>query len=229
MVLPAASCVSCSAITAKFEQACMRQLLGPMRIAMGLRTRRPKHRPKTLPVTLVFADGREKVTQAPVELHPLVVVLPELPVAKMLRGEPLDPRGRTTLGFWQYPAEPDFSQMLAHHGAIDCRVDPIKIEIGSFTRWLAKMAHGLAVAQGDKTYIPLASDYILGRFVDPNFLVGTGTLGAELPAVANQDSLLQIDLRRSEPEGFWLAFVRFFPSRSTAPVYHVVLGRDYLS
>src|SRR5687767_2343716 len=84
LVLPNASCDQCSAITAKFEQTCLRTMLGPARIRLGLRTRRPKSRPKELYHRIIHPSGRLMQKLVPIEKHPLCLWAYELPPAGIL-------------------------------------------------------------------------------------------------------------------------------------------------
>src|SRR5689334_21388580 len=53
-----ASCKQCSDLTSRFEGSCLRGILMEARTYTGMKTRRPKDRPKTFPSTVTI-DGRE--------------------------------------------------------------------------------------------------------------------------------------------------------------------------
>src|SRR5579875_1815169 len=45
VILPAASCRDCATKTSRFEQQVLRTMMGPLRVRLGLPTRRKKERP----------------------------------------------------------------------------------------------------------------------------------------------------------------------------------------
>jgi hypothetical protein len=75
-ILPEASCAKCEGITSSFEGAAARTIFGPVRIHLNLPTKRPKDRPKTLPVLAYFGSEEEpKSVEIPVPHHPLAVAM----------------------------------------------------------------------------------------------------------------------------------------------------------
>jgi hypothetical protein len=78
MILPRASCHTCADITKRFEQKCLRMTMGPLRIRLGVKTRHPKQRPKTLDLELLHEDGRLETVHVPAAQYPASIVLPRL-------------------------------------------------------------------------------------------------------------------------------------------------------
>src|SRR5262245_1110250 len=58
-ILPRASCKACAKITSAFERTCLRQMYGDLRTKYGAPSRRPKKRPKYIP--LIVNRGGEHV------------------------------------------------------------------------------------------------------------------------------------------------------------------------
>src|SRR5262245_55960649 len=91
VILPRSSCisedpkniVSCSDITKKIEQACLRRMLGPLRIRLDMPTRSPEERPTHLKVRGgVTENGQFRYTtevHVPAEEFPRALVLPVFP------------------------------------------------------------------------------------------------------------------------------------------------------
>lgn len=101
---------------------------------------------------------------------------------------------------------------------------PVEIPIADFLRMLAKIAHGVAVAElGAASFTPLLNDIILGR---SNFLghyVGSPWFGK---VRRNSNTLHRIYL---EVRNGWLvAFVQLF-AKYHAPCYCVVVGKPSAS
>ncbi len=57
-VLPKASCKKCSAITQKYEDACLRIMFKPLRTRLGMQSRR--RRQEDIEVEVVHHDGRRE-------------------------------------------------------------------------------------------------------------------------------------------------------------------------
>lgn len=75
LVLLKASCGDCAKITCKFEGQVARGLFEPIRAALGVRTRRPKERPKDYSV-LISKDGVVGPKKIPIVGNPSFITLP---------------------------------------------------------------------------------------------------------------------------------------------------------
>ncbi len=73
-VLGEASCERCERKVNSYEQPCMKQVFGPVRYYLGVRTRNPKERPERLPLLLRYAGGRpERTIEIPIADYPPMV------------------------------------------------------------------------------------------------------------------------------------------------------------
>jgi hypothetical protein len=57
LVIPKASCIRCNKVTCKIEDAALRKMFSALRTHLNLPSRRPKKRPRTIPVKIQFGDG----------------------------------------------------------------------------------------------------------------------------------------------------------------------------
>lgn len=213
-----ASCVECSKITGRFEQGVLRQMMGVVRVATGMPTRRPAERPARFDL-LVEREGARVMESVTVSDH--LVLLP-FPIFPPPRGKPrpqgvpdLQLRGRVTLRFGSDD----------HHLASRYENSSVEVTIrytpSDFARMLAKIAYGYSVLQFGLSAIdePTIVPVILGRNADIGRWVGTDD--KEDPSLSAND-LHQI---RTELVGENItAAVRLFAS-SPSPTYQVIVGR----
>jgi hypothetical protein len=142
-ILPDASCSKCAAITSAFERRVLRGFMLDARTAGRYRTRRPKERPKSLPLQ-VERDGLfEKIALEPTD-HPGLLHLPLLEPAGLLVGR--DPTlgvsvcGWETLYFGKHPTD-----VATGIGVKTIRTTS-NWDVSSFARLLAKIGYSHAVA-----------------------------------------------------------------------------------
>lgn len=218
-VLPAASCKACQVETSKIENFCLRTVMGHARITMGIPTRHPKERPTELPLTLVLPDGTEEAVLVSAKNFPVTLLLPYFVPAEALRSDPIVSPGTQQSGIWWHrPTDSVLTAFLAKHGANSIRVG--KFEPLMFARFLAKIAHGYAVAElGIDAFEPTTRALIRGHDSRMNQFVG-GQLGADLPA----DELHCLRHCIRNDSGAIVVCIRLFALLS-APIYHVLVGR----
>ncbi len=76
-ILAKGSCLSCNAITTRFERSILRNSMLAIRTVLGLPTRRKRSRPQTLPLIFVRGNSRTE-EQVPISDSIPAFVLPEL-------------------------------------------------------------------------------------------------------------------------------------------------------
>lgn len=227
-VIPRASCPSCAKITAKVENFCMRSMFGPARILLGLPTRRPKQRPKTLPITLVMPDGKDRTIDVPAEEHPISFGVIEFPPAKIIRGLPPDERATLqVVPHARFLSDEKMNRLLQKHGAIRVTINLMVFETLQFAQFLAKIAHCWAFANIPQDYQPLATDLILGRIRDPNYLVGCGIHLVSHPDEKPAPDGLSFGLVTAVDERGRIAVLISFFSDVFFPRFHVVVGQKH--
>jgi hypothetical protein len=74
--LPNASCRNCEKITNSFEWPLGRETFVEVRAMGGIKSRRPKERPKKVPVKILFESGASKTVQVELQDAPIVFVTP---------------------------------------------------------------------------------------------------------------------------------------------------------
>jgi hypothetical protein len=166
MILRDASCRECETIIgAGFESRLTHKTQGMfanLRLRHDYKSKRPKDRPKKLPVTLIHHSGVKRIVNVPAKMVPrywLTLVTAHEP--GIILGT--DPRA-PGLGAprWQHQEEdilaiqswyPGYSVQLRGAG-----------EYGDLMRLMAKIAHAMAAAEyGLEAFVPWLPDYILGK------------------------------------------------------------------
>ncbi|MCK8783917.1 HNH endonuclease [Roseomonas sp. NAR14] len=223
--LPKSSCDKCSKITSKFEMDCARALFGPTRVKLKIPRKNGKKLPKTLSVSfskLEFNQGR-KIAQEnlvfeemDVDPAPAFFVLPLF----------WRPGIFTPIGLSGRLEEFGMRVFNIHLGDLpegkSNIYSEVAINIISFARLIAKIAHGFAIAVlGLDGLVPfLSKAIIVSDTAVLNFFVG-----------ADQRMIMPINSRHEISFEAVKAFVgellvvrvRLFSAFGT-PVYQVVVG-----
>lgn len=164
-ILPLSSCQKCATITAKLERRLARGIFQPIRLLSGFRTRRPKERPRTLPVFEFDETGgtTSKPLHVPLESHPALHILPQFEQPGILVGkEPSDQFHNMRLHTW-WPD--DVGDRIGRMRALGAKKSVLEsFSLADFIRLLAKIAHGAAVADfGLGHFKPLLPGLILSE------------------------------------------------------------------
>lgn len=142
-VLSESTCNKCAAITSEFERKVLRGFMLDARVAGGFPTRRPKERPASLQLD-IESNGIFKEVELSPEEHPGLLLLPMLLPAGILVGrEPstgVSVCGIETIYFGRNP--------LAVAADLDVKEisKTCDLDVTSFSRLIAKIAYGFAVA-----------------------------------------------------------------------------------
>ncbi len=224
---PDAVCPKCQKPTWWVEDTLLRGdegMFTAARIHLGVRTRNPKERPSSLQmgVTDPFVGGPPNMEEVNfrwrrenISNHPGAIVLPILPPPGIYSNR-MDP------DLLVVPAE-NFQHRLLNDfppsifGERHMALTPIHVE--AFPRLMAKMAHGLAVAElGFDAFEPLLPDYILRRRHDYARILGTAHA-----QIKPSDQLVTMALYRER--GFFVARIQLFPQFNYFKPYTVVIGQ----
>ena len=212
--IPSSSCKICAKKTSKFERHVLRGPMWGLRAHLGIKSRRPKDMPKTLPIILIKNDGESEV-DLPIEEHPVFLHFPIFAPPSKLTNEHVEGikiKGINTYGFGA--AIPD---VLKKYNARDIRSTEQSKPV-SFARLIAKIAWCVAVAEGYMHKLdPQLSDAIINNPNNIGKFVGTYTD----PLVSTQGMLHEIRLR--EDGKYLFADVQLFCATQT-PRYGVILG-----
>lgn len=215
VTLPHSSCVSCAKITQEIEQFCFKNMLGAFRVRMGFPTSKPKERPTGWRSDVLHIDGRLEVRNVPISEHPAALCVPTFVGPAALTGMPPS----DNCGQWTYIINPDAVRKFSE----GTRIGVGQFHATKYARMLAKIAHGLGVAEvGLQSFRPLLPDFILGKTTLPaDYFMGC--IENDLPP----DECLH-HARVEQTQMGWqveylVAKIRLF-AKFGAPQYHVVIG-----
>lgn len=143
-VLPAASCSTCADITKRFEQACLRQMFGAVRAQLNYPTRRKHERPNRFSALRIRSEVEERITVA-IGQHPTIMMFFVLDPPGLLRGQ-IGLKQFTYNATWACDLTGLAAERTKDIGS-ELPVVTQYVDLFSFCRMLAKIAHGFAVAQ----------------------------------------------------------------------------------
>jgi hypothetical protein len=220
LILLKASCARHSEVTAKFEGDFLGRDIAPFRQTYGLPSRRPKR--ATFPLTIDHGTHKE-LKEVPAEDHPSML---SLPVFKNLPGGyrtgqvgPVEVQA-----FRVYRSESKFREAIKEHGAPNAGVQ-ISFALHSFIKLLAKVAHGVTVAEFGCDFEPTLIELIEGHGIEEaGYLVGNSPAELEMNPASHAYryrifgfgdlNVIGIDLR------FFVSGDKMLPT----PTYSVVSG-----
>lgn len=225
LVLPKASCSQCAAITGKFEQACLRGMMGPLRTRLHAPTRKRKDRRASFPLYRIkfetLAPGETATSFEPIDMqssdYPLMYLGLLLDKPGLLMGLPAGtPQMWNT--FHTYKID-EVRPFLKNRGD---GVRLGKIDPGAFARMLAKIGYSYAVAgRGVHSFKPLILELIFGK--TNGFCSWVG--GDPEPPDAKESEVHSIRCRNwiVGTKVYVVVTIRLFGFLGT-PIYHVVVG-----
>jgi hypothetical protein len=222
LVLPKASCKSCAAVTAAFEDTCLRRMFWSIRIQLGLPTRRPKERPECVPVDIL--DKNNQVIRTldvdPAAIPP-AVFFPLLPLPDLLLQRPrmVQPTIDVWLVSYGEEAVIEFKKKI---GAEKIRLGGL--DILAFMRMIAKIGYCYAVKEFSKIgFKPIIISSIMNNY--PKIGSFVGSKSREPPPIEHDfihRLSAYVDMIDDEPH--IIVRVRLFAFLG-APEYHVIVGR----
>jgi hypothetical protein len=154
LILPKASCASCSKKTSKIERTCLRTMYGPLRLLYDLSSRRKKSRPETLQLKVKRTESSEwEYVSVDQERYPFLITFPyfEAPGALTILEES-DAGGPASSRLWIRGASPhhDFFsllQSLSEELGVHSLMPESKAEVPQFCSLLAKIAVSYVAAE----------------------------------------------------------------------------------
>jgi len=196
-------------------------MLNRMRYYLKLPSR--KNKSKTGLVRFTFLDQNDKLqtVKIPVADNPLGLLLPTFDPPRLFSGLPATVP--SNVGHWRYGPADEKTQtaLMAKLGAKAAYTD---LDPPLFARLIAKIGHAFAAAEvGIENFDPIATDFILGKTGDWDYLVGGG---ASIVPISTANELHSVLLENRDVGNitYLTANVRLF-SRFGAPSYNVALGR----
>lgn len=226
LVLPQASCSTCSTKTSKLERTCMRTMYGPLRMRYGLPTRRKNSRPETLQLKIKRTEASEwEYVPVVQERYPFLITFPyfEAPGALTVVEESAA-AGPATRRLWIRGASPnhDFHELLqslAEELGVYSLMPESKAEVSAFCSLLAKIALAYTVAErGVAAQRSRLANMAVGDDMQ-NCLYYIGSVEKDEPP---SDSLHELSLCHHARTGSILVRLRLLAKLGT-PTYFVVL------
>ena len=188
-VLPESSCKACSKITGKFEGQLCRTILGPLRMLFNMPTRRPKERPRHLPLKVKYPTSTDwDIAYVHRDVCPFLIGLPLYPTPDALTGQ-VTQENRTAAtsqiwlrggGFWN-DRDKHLQWLCEMLGAVQVMPEA-HIPVEPFCLTLLRIAHAFSVAElGLNGFKPFLTEMIRERDLSNRAQVLGGGAGNERP------------------------------------------------
>lgn len=229
-VLPKSSCTECAGKISPVERTCLRTMFGPLRMYYELPTRRPKDRPKTLPLKVKLTpDADWSFVEVDREIFPFLILFPFLDIPDELADvTPEGDRSAKVRTFWTRGASfrdglIEHLEKLAAELCVSAIMPEATVSAPEFFRLLAKVAHAFAVAElGPDAFepclIPLVRDGVIS-----NGMKYVGGMRQEEPPSVRLHELALIPWS-GHLQDIVTVKVRLLAALGT-PTYFVVVGR----
>jgi len=221
-VLPKSTCGDCAEITSRFEAEVLR---GPMRAVRVLRALRSRSKHKGAPKTerlTVLRGGETQTVELPLEQYPILLHFPLFPPPAFLSSAGCR-SGIRMSGVVSVLFRPRPEDVLRQLGAEKILLGPQNYRPVAFARMIAKIAYGMAVAEGSIDALdgkPLLLDAILGGKDEIGRWVGTLTK----PIERFKGLLHRILVHEDREKGLLIGEVQLFADSET-PSYGVIIGK----
>jgi len=215
LILPKASCENCRKITEKFERSCLRQMFGPTRLRLELKTRHKKERPTELPTLFIDKDGNKKTINIPVKEFPLMCLGARLPPPGITINDPpsTDHGGEIVCRFAEGIDYKSFTKKKKVHLG--------RIDFSALRRMLAKIAHGYAIANETAEFEPFLPDLILGKANTETYLVGGSHLESKQEPYLHN---IQIGYCKINKTLHLYVIIQLFACLGM-PAYNIIVGK----
>jgi hypothetical protein len=219
--LPEASCLKCEEITSAVEGGILGKTLKSLRIHLGIRSKKKRPAPKTLPLTKTNEGQQEETIEMPIADYPVILNMPAFGVPPVFFSGPGG--NQVVYGFRIVILSFDHKKLLRDHGVGSFSSVPWDTHL--FFRMLAKIGHSFAAAElGLRNFKPLLQDLILKG--DPelfNHIGGEPDLARD--PMSNAAHMLALGYQRANGKDYVVAKIRLFAKQS-GPIYYVVVGES---
>ena len=226
LILPRSSCDACRRITQKIEETCLRKMLLPYRLGVGL-VQHPHEIPVETEVLIEKHPDRVERVRIPRARVPDFLVLPVLSERPgILTGRP--PGAEAPYHFQLVINREEMSRVAASLGGSQVHV-PTHIDMVAYFQMIAKIAHCFAVATlGSDGFDPCLPPLIVGNRIDLiSHLIGASRdhLPVRPDALSHQIALGLIPHDDGQLVRSRVCLFAFHK----APAYDVIVGRLLLS
>lgn len=222
--LPQASCPDCEKVTSYLEGVCGRQLFNHTRVHLGLLGKRPKTRPKKIPVRFV-REGKMWTEDVPPTHHFVLLVMPIFARPRILLG--IEPSRQSHQIDWHLTWDKERADR-SRGGIGEIEVD-VKVNEPAFCRMLAKIAHSFSYSYFGRAFYAqshLLPDLILGRNLNASYLVGGALEPLLIPDQTNlasgYDHRLALRFEHHQGVKWLICRIQLFANYNT-PAYDVAV------
>lgn len=212
VVLPAASCTQCAAITSAIERKVLRGFMYKARVVSNFPSRRKNERPRTLQTKLLNQKGVVLTESLPVNESAALLPLPILTRASFICGDP-PTRGVKITGIETIHFGKNVEAVIRDQNATSMEVTE-DIQAAAFVQLLAKIAYGYHVAtQGlfPRNETPLLR-LIRGNADDGSSWVGSDSYTLQIESKNTMHALGGYFIRNAEGKQCDVIRVKLFAS-----------------
>ncbi|MBR1189214.1 HNH endonuclease [Bradyrhizobium sp. AUGA SZCCT0160] len=222
-ILPQAACGKCEGKLNSYEQFCHKLTFGTLRYHLGLPTRRPKERPKTLPLECTI-NGERVTRDVPLDNVPVSLLLPIFDLPDILLDKDPTERNIYTERFVMRQLPP-VSLKWGNENDISSISSPSAGVQGiKFASLIAKIGHAYATAVciNNPEFQPMLAD-LVRKETGPHPL--PYLVGGETEILPPTPSLHEVGLlrRRTRKHTLIVVRVRLFAFLAT-PTYYAIAG-----
>jgi hypothetical protein len=238
IVFEKASCRTCAeTINREFESYCLSTTLGSFRARIGAPTRNKADREKERPIKMARLDDDGN----PIEVHSLSMKPEQLPLLLLSWRLPVpgifivgrEPHEEILGEGWARFDEDGanayvtvYRKITGHTGNVGLNV--AKLDPPKYFRFLAKMAHAMAVAEfGYDAFEPFLPDIILGKSKTYCHYIG-GEMEVPEPEDSEVSCRIHVNELAGDEDSLITVHVQLFPNYGS-PIHHVVAGRRALT
>jgi hypothetical protein len=233
-----ASCPACAKVTQYFEDQCIHQVFDPIRRTLDSAGKRhAKTRRRTFSVVYGPGTATEERRYVSIEDHPAALLMPIIPPPGIIDGERRD-RGLADIRVdWWLGWQGETVQRAERLERADSEKRqlgvPYSTPMGSFYKFLAKIAHATATAHyGLDAFSPFLPEVILGQRnkvgVGPYFIgCAYFASGERITSIRRREPpythVLRFNEERCGAETYLVARMQLF-ANIEAPVYEAIVG-----
>lgn len=221
LILRKATCPKHRTITGSFENI-LTESFGAFRHAYNLPSRRRKERPDHYSLTFDRGKGHE-TKKLPIDDHPAHLILPRFAELPGVIG---DGKMRLTPieSFLTFTSKGRLLRAAKHYNPTRDTLIRVEFSFPDFLRMLAKIAHGIAVAEFEFGYEPDLVELIEGIGLNySGYVIGRGVADLASPK-EGAGHAYKCDLYAYGPFTLILVSIRLFAGIDRTPTYTLVAG-----
>lgn len=227
-VIEKGSCSDCEKVTSYLDGYLARDIFNEYRSHVGLRSRRPKQRPKTLLASFRRQDGSEVVEEFGPKEQPYVLLMPIWDVPGITLGKRPSPDFETTQSHVYLFTSPEVQRRIEVEG-LKLGVWPY-VNYQTFARAIARISFCQAVAKlgldgFDHLDLPAL---ILGRYPSPSHYVGVTRDIPPAPDPRNVMHKAELSTYYVNSKQYWMVSLRLFAHsgyrENGMPIYRTIVG-----